>query len=97
LIFVNVAPTSLFADSSSDAEAFVTRFYQECLSRDPDSEGLSGWVNYLITEQLSGAQVAYNFIFGQEFLNRDVSNEDYITIMYRAFFGREPDAEGYNT
>jgi len=81
---------------SSQISAFVTRFYQLCLSRDPDSGGLNGWVNYLINGTLTGADVAYSFIFSQEFIDRDVSNEDYVTIMYRAFFGREPDSDGYN-
>ena len=86
----------IYADSNSDAEAFVTRFYQECLSREPDSEGLSGWVNYLVTGQLSGAGVAYGFVFSQEFIARGVSNEEYLTILYRAFFNREPDSGGYS-
>ena len=34
--------------SRADVEAFVTRFYQECLDRDPDSAGLNNWVNSLL-------------------------------------------------
>jgi hypothetical protein len=30
-----------------------------------------------------------------EFINRNTSNEDFITILYRAFFDREPDTGGY--
>ena len=76
--------------------AFVTRFYQQCLGRQPEQAGLNGWVNALINSTLSGSDVAYGFIFSQEFINRNTSNETFVTILYRAFFGREPDTAGYN-
>jgi hypothetical protein len=76
--------------------AFVTRFYQECLSRDPDSAGLNGWVNWLESGAKTGADVAYGFVFSDEFILRNVSNSEYLTILYRAFFNREPDSGGYS-
>jgi hypothetical protein len=77
-------------------EAFVTRFYQQCLSRNPDPGGLAGWVNALVVRTLSGADVANGFIFSPEFIARNTTNEQFVTILYRAFFAREPDAGGYN-
>ena len=82
--------------ASGGVGAFVTRFYQQCLGREPDAPGLEGWVNALITGTLCGADVANGFIFSQEFINRNTSNETFVTILYRAFFGREPDTNGYN-
>jgi len=87
--------TSAFA-ARSDVETFVSRFYQQSLSREPDAPGLEGWVNALINGSLSGDDVAYGFIFSQEFIDRNTSNEEFVTILYRAFFGREPDSVGYN-
>ena len=83
-------------NAGADVETFVTRFYQQCLGRNPDTPGLNGWVNALINGTLCGADVANGFIFSQEFINRNTSNEDFVTILYRAFFGREPDTAGYN-
>lgn len=83
------------SSNRAQVEAFVTRFYQQCLGRDPDAPGLAGWVDALLNGTLSGADVANGFIFSEEFLNRYTTNEDFVTILYRAFFDREPDSGGY--
>ena len=57
--------------------------------------GLNIWVNGLETRSFGGADVANGFIFSQKFINRNTSNEDFVQILYRAFFGRESDTEGY--
>ena len=82
--------------SSGGVEDFVTRFYQQCLGREPDIPGLNGWVNALLDGTLCGADVANAFIFSEEFINRNTSNEEFVIILYRAFFDREPDTSGYN-
>lgn len=81
--------------SGSLVEQFVTRFYQQCLLREPDSGGLAYWVAELESGRKSGADVARGFIHSTEFVNRNVNNTDYVTILYRAFFDREPDVAGY--
>ncbi len=82
--------------STSKVEQFVTRFYNHCLLRDPDDEGLAYWVAELESGRKTGADVARGFIHSTEFVNRNTSDADYVTILYRAFFGREPDVAGYN-
>jgi hypothetical protein len=74
----------------------VTRFYQQCLNRQPDAAGLNAWTNTLLSGAQTGADVARGFILSQEFINRHTTDEQFLTIMYRAFFNREPDAGGYN-
>ncbi len=78
-------------------EGFVTRFYQKCLDRVPDVQELEGWLNALENGSLAGADVANSFIFSEEFINRNTSNEEFVIILYRAFFDREPDTGGYNS
>jgi len=46
-------------------------------------------------QTLYGANVANGFIFSPEFVSRNTSNEEFVTILYRAFFNREPDPGGY--
>ena len=75
----------------------MTRFYQQCLNRQPDAAGLNAWTNDLLSGARTGADVARGFILSQEFINRRTTDEQFLTIMYRAFFNREPDAGGYNT
>jgi len=86
----------IFADSTTDVTAFVTRFYQQCLDRAPDSAGLANWVNALLNHSISGATVANGFINSTEFVSKNLSNDAYLKVMYKAFFDREPDPQGYN-
>jgi len=91
-----IKPYPEASSTDGDVEGFVTRYYQQCLGREPDAPGLEGWANALINGTLSGSDVANRFIFSQEFINRNTSNEEFVTILYRAFFDREPDSPGYN-
>jgi parallel beta-helix repeat protein len=75
-------------------KAFVTRFYELCLSRSPDAAGLNGWVASLLDGKQTGSDVAYGFVFSQEFINQNTSNEDYLKILYEAFFNRPADSAG---
>ncbi len=96
LFVVSLAfPATLFADSRADVEAFVTRFYRQTLDRAPDAPGLEGWVGQLLSGNLSGADVAERFIFSQEFEAKSTSDEQFLEVMYRAFFNRPPDPNGY--
>ena len=62
---------------------------------EPDSGGLNNWTNSLIAGSMTGGDVAYGFIFSLEFTQRNTSNEDFLLILYRAFFNREPDSGGW--
>ena len=86
---------------------FVKRFYKEVLGRsqediDRDEDGINDWVDRLITGQETGAQVAYGFANSKEFNIRNVSDADYVKILYKSFFNRDPfdpnnyDEAGYN-
>jgi len=75
---------------------FVTRFYQQCLDRNPDPLGLEGWSNALFYHDLTGADVARGFIYSPEFIEKNTTNEEYLTILYKAFFNRNPDPAGFN-
>jgi hypothetical protein len=81
---------------SAKVAGFVTRFYQLCLDRDPDQAGLNDWTNNLLNNILTGADVAHGFIDSKEFLEKNTTNEDYLTILYKAFFNRDPDTAGLN-
>jgi uncharacterized protein YkwD len=89
-------PSFIFADSKSDVSKFVTRFYSTCLDRGPDAAGLDGWTTFLLSGQMSGADVAKGFIFSPEFVSRNVSDERFLNIMYFSFFNRAPDPIGFN-
>ena len=83
-------------NTNSDIEAFVQRFYQEILLRTADEAGLNDWTNRLASGTSSGSDIARGFIFSTEFTNRNTDNTTYVTILYKAFFGRAPDTAGLN-
>ena len=73
---------------------FVTRFYVECLDRQPDPDGLADWTADLLAQVRAGVEVAFGFMFSPEYLLRNRTDSEFVDDSYRAFFGREPDAGG---
>ncbi|MBM3709065.1 MAG: DUF4214 domain-containing protein [Actinobacteria bacterium] len=88
--------SSLFADTRTNVTEFVIRFYNYCLNREPDQEGLNNWVERLLAKKITGAQTAESFIFSPEFTAKQTDNKEFLNILYRAFFNREPDPAGFN-
>lgn len=82
------------ATANTDVEGFVTRLYNICLDRQPDTAGFNDWVSQLKSGRTTGATAAYGFIFSKEFKNKNLCNDCYVTSLYRCFLGREPDAAG---
>ncbi|MBW2619027.1 MAG: DUF4214 domain-containing protein [Deltaproteobacteria bacterium] len=84
------------ATEGTELEAFVSRFYQQCLGQSPGLAELSDWTIPFLRGAQSGASLAAFFVHSEGFKSRNTSDEEYVTILYRAFFGREPDEGGYN-
>lgn len=96
LEFSNLAKEYGVKIALTDIEQFVSRFYEQCLLRIPDKDGLNSWATQLNNGSKSGADIARGFIFSQEFMQRGLSNEAYLHVLYRAFFAREADSSGFN-
>ena len=84
-----------YIGSNTSIDNFTKRFYKEVLSRDAEPAGLNYWVDELVTGVGAGSDIARGFIFSKEFTNKNLNNEDYVTVLYNAFFAREPDATGF--
>ena len=95
LIAVFAFPSTVFADSDSGVEGFVTRLYETCLGRGPEPAGFESWVNNLVTGKVSGGHAAYGFIFSEELINQNLNNDEFLVVMYKAFFDRPSDPGGY--
>lgn len=78
-------------------EGFVTRLYQVALERDPDADGFADWVRWLKDGTVDARSCAYGFIFSREMLNRNLTNREYLQVLYRVFMDRAPDAGGLST
>jgi LCP family protein required for cell wall assembly len=96
ILVITIFPTVLSGGSAEQVQGFITRFYVQCLERQPDTGGLNEWAGRLISGYQTGADVAKGFILSEEFRAKNHSNEEFVTILYRAFFDREPDASGYS-
>ncbi|SFV55860.1 internal repeat sequences detected [hydrothermal vent metagenome] len=88
-----VLTTSIFADKAQ-VEGFVERFYVTVLDRNSEESGLNYWTNGLLSGKEAGADIARGFIFSGEFTNQATTNNEFLNVLYRAFFNREPDDAG---
>jgi len=83
------------AVDSEQANAFVERLYDTALDRTGDATGVEYWVNALVNGEKTGSEVAYGFLFSNEFIiNHGSSYEEYVKTLYEAILGREADADG---
>ena len=89
-------PVSPSSGRSADhtASGFVDRLYNVALGRESDPQGHADWLDAIMSGRVSGAEAAKGFLLSPEFINRNYSDEEFVTILYNTFFGREPDPEG---
>ena len=84
------------ADPKAQIREFVKRNYSYILGRDAESDGLEWWTEELYSFRQTGSQVPLGFIDSKEFKDRNTSNDQFVTILYKAFFGRDPEPDGFN-
>ncbi len=79
-------------------EAFVERMYVVVLDRPSEPEGKTYWTDKVLSGELTEADCARNFLNGQEFKDRNLSDEEFVEVLYKAFFDREAkdDPNGFN-
>jgi len=88
--------TQIVTEHESGVEGFVERLYSVALNRASDPAGKADWVSRIKSGKLSGADAARGFFLSQEFINSNLSDDEFLTRLYRTFFDREPDAGGFN-
>lgn len=82
-------------DRIDSAEAFVENLYRTFYGRDSDASGLVFWTNSFNNGQPT--QELYRaFLRASEFGERrgNISNRDYVALLYRAVLFRDPDTSG---
>ena len=65
LLVAVLSPGYISAGSSEQVEAFVSRFYQVCLDRQPDEAGLNKWVEDLLGGVKTGRRCCQRFYVQQ--------------------------------
>lgn len=75
---------------------FVDRIYVAALGRSSDEAGRAYWVNSIISGERTADDVIITILQSQEFNGRNLSDEAYVTALYKVFFDRTPDTQGLN-
>ena len=73
---------------------FVERIYSAALGRSSDAAGRDYWVNSIISGERTADDVIITILQSQEFNGRNLSDEAYVTALYKVFFDRTPDSQG---
>ncbi len=78
---------------------FVLRCYSEALGRtdaeiQADRDGVLYWYNNLKNQLISADYVGYYFVFSPEGASKGQSNNAFVTMLYRLYMNRIPDAGG---
>ena len=83
-------------DRNALVTLFVSRIYKEVLGRSADEAGLNHWCNVILTKTKTPEEVAMSFLVSPEFTKKNLSNQEYVKVLYRTFFGRIYDKGGLN-
>ena len=75
-------------------KAFVSRLYTQLLGREADPSGLNSWTEVLRSKKEQGAKVAQGFVESPEFKKRNLSDKEYISVLYKTFLDRDADGAG---
>ncbi len=81
-------------DQNAGITAFVSRLYNLALDRKFDVEGINDWTGRLLTKKETPRQVAGGFVFSKEMNDRNLSDTEFVTILYRTMLNREPENAG---
>ncbi|MGN0667388.1 MAG: DUF4214 domain-containing protein [Huintestinicola sp.] len=83
-----------YRDKNEKLTAYVSRMYTKALNRTYDVKGLNNHTGRYITGTKDAKGIAHDFIFSTEFKNRNLTNDQFINVMYATFFNRAADAKG---
>ena len=73
---------------------FVRRCYSLILGREADGDGLASWTEALKSGSAAAANIIDGFVRSDEFIQRNLSNDEKVEIMYRTMLNREADGGG---
>ena len=90
------SPSAPAVTRETGVAGFVERLYTVALERPSDPAGKQDWIDAITVRGETGASCARGFLYSPEFLNKGVTDEEFVAVLYRTFFNREPDQAGFN-
>ncbi len=94
LFYMEFAYVSSEEPEADPVQAFVKRMYTVALGRDAEEAGVTNWVAALNAGTHDGAGIAEEFVLGEEFALRNLTDEQYVDTLYETFFNRAADEGG---
>lgn len=85
-----------FKPNEEMVRSFVTRLYEMAYDREPDQAGLDYWSGTIMNGSYNGYTLSRYFVFSNEMESLELSDEEFLTRLYRIFMDREPDSAGFN-
>lgn len=83
-------------DKNVGLTQFISRLYTKAMERTYDVDGLNYWCGVVLEGKASILNVSTKgFFHSQEFKNKNLSDGEYVKVLYRTFLDREYDQEGY--
>ena len=83
-------------DQNANLTKFVNRIYTKAMGRTGEADGLNYWCGMILSKKMTPVAVAEQFIYSKEFTDKNLSDKEYIKVLYRTFMGREADNAGLN-
>lgn len=84
-------------DQNEGVTKFIVRSYRLCLNREADAGGLNGWCDAILSGKNTAKEAAYGFVFSNEFIKKNLSDREYVKVLYRVFMDREADGGGLSS
>ena len=84
-------------DKNEGITGFVSRLYTKMLGRGYDTEGLNHWCAIILDKPTKDTVLNVSldgFMHSTEFTEKNLSDMEFVKILYRTFLGREYDAPG---
>ena len=84
-------------DQNAGVTGFVSRLYTKMLGRSYDPNGLNNWCTKILANPTKDTllTVALNgFMLSKEFTEKNLSDMEFVKVLYRTFLGREYDPQG---
>ena len=79
-------------NTEENMEKFVRLLYNNVLGRECSDDECQSWVSGMKYNNLTCSDLAYRFMFSDEYTNKNTSNEEYISMLYRTLLDRVPDS-----
>ena len=82
--------------TEASINGFVVRLYRNVLDREPDDGGFEYWTNGINNKSITGGTAVKGFFLSKEMDNKNLSNTDFIKLLYLTVLNREADKGGLN-